>query len=664
MPHVTLNKLGECLLPEVVAALYGDALSTKPGIGTAADPNPINSPRSRAARGQSGGPMNVTSQESPIVSYLVGLDWIRLADLQVMTGQATSGLLRRIVPATPEPERSCGGFQLGRLNRPSGRSAVNGPLVPFRQLVLKVHSRCDLACDHCYVYEHQDQSWRNRPKVMSRETVAWTAARLAEHAKAHGLAEVRVPLHGGEPLLAGPERLREIARTLRDGLSGLCDLDLRIHTNGVLLDEAYCRVFAEEGVLVGVSVDGYAKAHDRHRRYANGPGSYRQVVRAVELLRTAPYRHLYAGLLCTIDLANDPVAVYEALVALDPPRIEFLLPHATWDHPPYRPPGGDAAYADWLLAVFRRWRADGRPVPIRLFDSVISTTLGGASRTEAVELEPSDLVVVETDGTYEQADSLKTAFDGAPPTGFEVVQHDLDQVAGHPGIGARQRGLVGLCGTCRACPVVASCGGGLYAHRYRSASGFANPSVFCADLKKLITEVRQAIWPQAAAGLTAIMPLTAGDAGREVSAAARHAFGAVAAALPADYAYLALFLIHEFQHVKLGVLDMFDLFDPDDHRLCQVAWREDPRPLEGVLQGTYAQVAVTDFWRTHRHIAEGPAARAAHAQFARWRAATAAALETWPAAAPVLIREVKNAPKGSQPAPNCGAKRVHWRHCH
>jgi uncharacterized protein len=47
-----------------------------------------------------------------------------------------------------------------------------------------------------------------------------------------------------------------------------------------------------------------------------------------------------------------------------------------------------------------------------------------------------------------------------------------------------------------------------------------------------------------------------------------------------------------------------------------------------VLQGTYAHVAVTDFWRVHRHTAEGPAARAAHAQFARWRAATADAIET------------------------------------
>ena len=37
---------------------------------------------------------------------------------------------------------------------------MSRPLVPLSQIVLKIHSRCDLACDHCYVYEAADQSWR------------------------------------------------------------------------------------------------------------------------------------------------------------------------------------------------------------------------------------------------------------------------------------------------------------------------------------------------------------------------------------------------------------------------------------------------------------------------------------------------------------------------
>jgi uncharacterized protein len=750
-------------------------------------------------------------------------------------------------------------------------AAAEGVL-PFRQFVLKIHSRCDLACDHCYVYEHADQSWRGRPTVISPETAAKAGERVAEHARDHGLPEVRVILHGGEPLLAGAAALASIARGLRRAIEPVCRLDLRIHTNGVRLDAELCELFRAERVQVGISLDGDRAANDLHRRYANGRSSYDQVVRAVELLRDERYREIYAGLLATIDIRSDPVAVYRALAALDPPNLDFLLPHGTWDSPP---PGaaepGATRYADWLTAVFGEWTRDGRRVPIRMFESIIATSYGGVSGTESLGLAPSDVAVIETDGTIEQADSIKVAYDGAPATGLDIFRHPLDAAAAHPAIKARQQGIAGLSATCRQCPVVTSCGGGLYAHRYRTGSGFANPSVYCADLEKIITHVRadeaarrrpahampqahfdalaagygdaaavssltvaqrsvrrallrllrervrddvsgtfaagwsllirldtsapaavedvlahpyvrawaerclrtpgaipadaghlasvaaaaavrsgtlaeldvpvvggyvhlptlgrlrvgdtgsatatlaargegafevraasgkwhvasgaapepdpdwQPVrelragdlavrledtdpyrdchqWPAAgrladdaavawqaqfaeawqlierdypryapgvAAGLSVLLPLANDVPGREISAAARQAYGAVAAALPATGADLALLIIHEFQHVKLGALtDMFDLCDRTDQRVYFAPWRDDPRPLGALLQGTYAHIAVTDYWRVRRERVDGPEALAAAERFARWRMMTAEAIET------------------------------------
>ena len=100
-----------------------------------------------------------------------------------------------------------------------------------------------------------------------------------------------------------------------------------------------------------------------------------------------------------------------------------------------------------------------------------------------------DLLVIETDGSWEQTDSLKTAFENAPATGLDVFSHSVDEAAAHPGVAARQTGIAALCTTCRECPVVRACGGGLYAHRYRSDNGFDNPSVYCDDLKVLIPQV-------------------------------------------------------------------------------------------------------------------------------------------------------------------------------
>lgn len=72
-----------------------------------------------------------------------------------------------------------------------------------------------------------------------------------------------------------------------------------------LLDESLCALFADYGVEVGVSLDGDRTANDRHRRFANGQSSYSYVRQALSLLRKPEYRHLYAGILCTIDVWND-----------------------------------------------------------------------------------------------------------------------------------------------------------------------------------------------------------------------------------------------------------------------------------------------------------------------------------------------------------------------
>jgi len=705
-----------------------------------------------------------------------------------------------------------------------------GPAPVVSQYVLKVHSRCDLACDHCYVYERADQSWRRRPRFMAPATATAAARRIAEHAATHRLPAVSVVVHGGEPLLLGAAGLHDILALLRREVDPVTRLDLRLQSNGVRLSQAICDVLREHRVSIGISLDGDRVANDRHRRFMTGATSHPQVVRALQLLREKHNRVVYGGLLCTIDLANDPIVVYEALLAEAPPRIDFLLPHATWDEPPARPDGSATPYADWLMTIHRRWIADGRPVPIRMFDSLRSMAAGGPSGTEAFGLDPVDLIVIETDGAWEQADSLKTAFDGAPATGLTVFEHSADRAAAHPQLARRRAGLAALCADCRSCHAVRQCGGGLFAHRYRSGHGFDNPSVYCADLKELVmstadpaplsqqlldeiatghvatetmhtldaraedmveallaeiadrsadgearhawdvlvalsgsapgpvravlahpyvrlwaidcllgrgrarpdylgnvaaaaavragvaAEVPVAVidgavhlptigsamtggtadgsarigadgtvtldgapplrpltavasgawlpartvpvlgpagrpvpledldphrdgheWPVAArlsdpaaarwadvlgtawtvverhapghapalrTGLRAVTALRVGPAGRQLSSAVRHAYGAVGLSLgPPDE--VAVLLVHEFQHVVLGaVLDSADLFAPADHSLLHVGWRPDPRPVEAVLQGAYAHLAITEMyggWRPERY---------------------------------------------------------------
>jgi uncharacterized protein len=366
------------------------------------------------------------------------------------------------------------------------------PMIPFRQFVLKVHSRCNLACHYCYVYEMNDQSWRTQPHRMSTATIQLTIKRIAEHVRTHRLETAAIVLHGGEPLLAGAAFLAEMAGRMRSGIPARVEVSLQ--TNGLLLNEEALGALTRQAIRIGVSLDGDAHANDRHRISPNGHGSHSHVDRALRLLGQERYRPFYAGLLCTIDLANDPVATYEALLAYAPPALDLLLPHGTWSTPP---PGIDvtgtaAPYGEWLLAVFDRWYR-GQETSVRLFREIIQLVLGGMGAVEGLGLRPATSVVVDTDGAIKQLDSLSATYPGAAETGLNVAVNSFDEALSHPLTAVRQGGLSVLSGTCRSCPVVRTCGGGLLTHRYRDRNGFGNPSVYCQDLLLLISTIQKRV---------------------------------------------------------------------------------------------------------------------------------------------------------------------------
>nr|MDT0660126.1 FxsB family cyclophane-forming radical SAM/SPASM peptide maturase [Micromonospora sp. DSM 115978] len=368
--------------------------------------------------------------------------------------------------------------------------------MPFRQFVLKIHSRCNLACGYCYMYEYPDQTWRTRPRTMTAETIRATAARIAEHVHRHRLPELRVILHGGEPLLAGAAVIEQITDTIRAELGPTTRAQFHLTTNGVLLTEDLLNLFHRLDIRVSVSMDGGQVAHDRERRFKNGQGSYARVEKGLTLLSATRHRGIYAGILCTVDLRNDPIGVYQDILRFSPPEMDFLLPHGNWDSPPPKrtDKAGHTPYARWLINIFDRWyAAPRRETRIRLFESIILILLGGHSRTEAVGLTPNSLVTVETDGTIEQSDALKTAANGLAATGLDIRRNSFDDALLHPGVAAQHRGRTGLAQQCQRCPVVSTCGGGLYAHRFRTDTGFDNPSVYCPDLFALIRHIERRV---------------------------------------------------------------------------------------------------------------------------------------------------------------------------
>lgn len=136
-----------------------------------------------------------------------------------------------------------------------------------------------------------------------------------------------------------------------------------------------------------------------------------------------------------------------------------------------------------------------------------------------------------------------------------------------------------------------------------------------------------AIAPEVAAAVKVIVPLEMPPKGIS-SSSSPETFGAVAMSQPPDGCMLAATLTHEMQHLKLSALhDVEPLIQPDTRRFY-APWRDDPRPIDGLLQGTYAFLGVSGFWRRQRHLEDGTAGIQAHTEYARWRDAAALAADT------------------------------------
>jgi uncharacterized protein len=399
------------------------------------------------------------------------------------------------------------------------RFARNRPKLavkPFRQFVLKMHSRCNLSCRYCYLYTMSDQRWKHRPPAMPHHTIDVTAARIAEHVRVHDLSRIDVVLHGGEPLLAGPGTLRHAVEAVRSEVRKATDVRFSVQTNATLLNRHHLELFDELGVGVGVSLDGDAVSHDRNRAGPHG-GSHARVIRGLNELIRPEFRHLFKGLLCVIDLEQPPLSAYTALLAFRPPVIDLLLPHSTWSSPPTGPRG---AYADWLIPIFDRWfGALMRQTRIRLFEEIINVLLGGESAVEGIGTTPSGMIVVETDGGIEQSDILAATYEGAADLGLDVFHDDFDSALQHPSTIERQLGVRGIPSPCRPCRWAESCGGGQYAHRHQAGSGFDHRSVYCTDLDRLFQHIHEALTDHIAAldasSTTLRLPITTSTQARK-----------------------------------------------------------------------------------------------------------------------------------------------------
>ncbi|MCI0701547.1 MAG: GRRM system radical SAM/SPASM domain protein [Planctomycetia bacterium] len=198
-------------------------------------------------------------------------------------------------------------------------AAVRDDVGPLELLVVQPTPFCNLDCSYCYLPNRGDK------RRMSISTLD-SAFRWVEES---GL--VREPFtllwHAGEPLIV-PVEWYEAAAELLQKRSADWQVTQSFQTNATLIDAQWCRYFRRHEIDVGVSVDGPAFLHDRHRRTRQGRGTLQRVLRGIHTLHEheIPFKVITVLTADSLDYPDELFDFYRAhgvqCVGFNPEEVE------------------------------------------------------------------------------------------------------------------------------------------------------------------------------------------------------------------------------------------------------------------------------------------------------------------------------------------------------
>jgi uncharacterized protein len=144
-------------------------------------------------------------------------------------------------------------------------------------LVIQPTPFCNIDCRYCYLPN------RNSKAVVTLETLSNLFSQVFASGWAHdGLSVI---WHAGEPMVLPIGFYRSAFRMIDALRPAGMGITHSFQTNGTLIDEPWCRFFAEEHINLGVSIDGPKRLHDRNRLSRSGRGTFDKTIAGIRLLR-------------------------------------------------------------------------------------------------------------------------------------------------------------------------------------------------------------------------------------------------------------------------------------------------------------------------------------------------------------------------------------------
>lgn len=331
--------------------------------------------------------------------------------------------------------------------------------MPAASILIKPASaNCNMDCKYCF-YKCLSSHREEYSKGFMKEETLKT---LVREAIAYADGSLTFAFQGGEPTLAGLDFFQKAVELQQKYNNKKLQIENTIQTNGLLIDEKWARFLGAHRFLVGLSLDGPKKMHDRYRKDAGGQDTFARIMHSVQLLEQYQVDYNVVTVV-TNDTAKQASFLYKFWKRNHYPFVQFIpcmdeikRQDGTQERSIYAVE--PEQYGKFLCELFDLWYADfvaGETMDIRMFSNLAQMAAGYPAEECGMNGCCNCYFVVEGDGSVYPCDfycmdawKLGTVNDG-------FVQMKISEKAKAFVEASRP-----VCAACQECPYFSLCRGG------------------------------------------------------------------------------------------------------------------------------------------------------------------------------------------------------------
>ena len=348
---------------------------------------------------------------------------------------------------------------------------------PFTLLIKPSGSDCNIDCAYCFYKDRASEFGRGKQR-MSEEVLE----RLVKDYMQLGFPVVGFAWQGGEPTLMGVDFFRRAVELQKKYGSNGQEVSNTLQTNGVLLDDNWCRFLHDNKFLLGISIDGPKEFHDQYRIDHSGSGTFDRVMKGIENCKR--YKVEFSALvLLNNKNVEHPDTLFNFLIENELTYLQFI-PCVETDSSTGKIADFSITpkqYGDFLCRLFDIWYEYGpEKLNIREFDSLITYFVLGKHTICTYSKQCAGFVVIEHSG---DAFCCEFFVESKWRLG-NILETPLEKLAVSSKKRTFARDKQNLCNKCLVCRYLDVCRGGCMKDRARLNAEDSVENYFCESYKQ------------------------------------------------------------------------------------------------------------------------------------------------------------------------------------